>query len=403
MRCAPFLACGALLAACDGGGGAGGGGAGGSGPETLPLPAGAAPGDELVAEIVATSVDGSWGDAANQGLILTLQAGANGPRNAFLPGGFAQETKVSLGAWDGGDVTLEALGTGSFEVTLAVDPAAADLPVMTLYAGATNDDVPLLVFRSGDMLEYVMTNENGGTGFLPTLLVAQWGRPHDIEGLFDVAAQTYQGKDHVTLDFTGPFEGTHPLLRQATNNGLVAPADPASAVLWHVSPVPVDFTLGPGEPREKVMDPHPWLFAAGWQEVVREGKVSETGGPMDDLLGGLGAYVFLDYDLGAGVKASFEAEVDGAFWSSLGIFAGATGITDARSSGVGRTAIELPPGKTVQDVTSVRVVWEEGAGTLQGLRTFSYDASTYVLVERGALGAPVALDGSSPAIDLPGL
>ena len=397
----------ALAAACSdstGTGGAGGtGGSGGAPPdlETLEVPGGAEIGDELVVTVRASSVGGSWADLATPGAVLTFTAGANLPRDVILVGGFEQETRASLGAWDGGPVMYSRMGEATLEtVELSVDPSAAGLPVLALYTDVYANDAPLLVFQSGDMLQYVMTSEDGGTGLLPTLLLAQWGRPHDIEGLFDRADQTYQGADHATLPFDGPLEGTHPRLRMATTNGLVAPEPADSTARWHVSPVPIAFEQGPGVPRERVLDDLPWLVAAGWLEVQREGKIAVSGGVEDGMLGAASAYVFVDYALEGGVRAAFEVEVGGEWLSNLGIYAGSTGSLDARCSGTGRTAIELPEGQTVADVTAVRVVPNEGAGSLTAARVLAFDGVTFEVLVRGELAAPVEVDVATGPVEL---
>jgi hypothetical protein len=365
------------------------------------LPAEAQVGDELVARIDATAVSGSWANADAFGAIVTLTAGSNQPRHAILPGGFSQSTSVSLGAWDGGELAWSMEGEADVAIAIEVDPSAAGLPVLTLLGSSAADDTPLLAYRDGDSLQYILTNENGGTGILPTLLLAQWGRPHDIEGLFDVASLTYQGDGHETLPFDGPFEGSHPLLRMATSNGLVAPAELDSAVPYRVSPVPVAFAPGPGEPREVMLDSFPWLTAAGWLELEREGKATASGTPLDDRAALVENYVQLDYRVEGSARVSFEAEAGGEWWSSLGLYADATGVADARSSGTGRTVIELPAGTTSADVTGLRLVVHEGSGSLERLRTFAIDPATFEVVPRGTLATSIPL--SEAVIELPGL
>ncbi|NUP05219.1 MAG: hypothetical protein HOW73_04065 [Polyangiaceae bacterium] len=383
-------------------GGSGGAGGGSDGSSTLVVPEGTEVGDELVVTVRASSVAGAWDDASAPGAVLTITAGSNVPRDVVLVGGFAQETKASLGAWDGGDVTWTLTGDATFEgMDVSVDASAAGLPIVALMNDAYANDTPLLVYRNGDELEYVMTNEDGGTGLLPTLLLARWGRPHDIEALYDLADSTYQGPDHATLPFDGTLEGTHPKMRIATTNGLLSPEPSDSTARYHVSPVPVAFTAGDHIQRERVLDDLPWLVAAGWLEMAREGKIVASGGVEDSTLGELSAYVFVDFAFEGGVLAAFEVMVDGAWYSSLGIYADSSGgVLDARCSGTQRTAIELPEGKTIGDVTAVRVVPDEGAGTLVAARVLAYDPTTYELVVLGEIDAEVALDSASGSVDL---
>lgn len=351
----------------------------------------------------ATHVSGSWGDASNVGAVLRVRAGANVPRDVMLVGGFPADVGASLGAWDGGAVTWTTLsGAATAELALRVDPAAAGVPILGL-ANDPGNDTPLLCFRSGDELEYVMTNEDGGTGFFPTLLLAQWGRPHDIEGLWNLADETYQGPNHETLSFDGAREGTHPRLTIATTNGLVAPEAVDAPATYHVAPIPVAAPAA-GAPREAVLDGYPWLVAAGWLEVEREGKVSESGDPTDDKLARLRSWVFLDHAISGDAKVAFEAEVDGApgvpgtWWSSLGTYAGASDALDARAAGVGRAAIELPSDKTIADVTAIRVVGSAGSGALTALRLLAYDGVAFTVVEGGSIRAPVPVDPTTVSV-----
>ncbi|MFO0613831.1 MAG: hypothetical protein U0414_14660 [Polyangiaceae bacterium] len=373
------------------------GGRGGAAPTALEVPSGAAIGDELVVSVHATKVDGSWGDAANVGAVLRVTAGANVPRDVLLVGGFAADVRASLGPWDGGAVTWSPLrGHAEAALSVEVDPSAAGVPILGL-ANDPGNDTPLLVFESGDEFEYVMTNEDGGTGFFPTLLLAQWGRPHDIEGLFDRAHRTYQGPDHATLAFDGVSEGTHPRLEITTTNGLVSPEPLDAPAALHVAPMPVAFTPSGAAPREAVLDGFPWLVAAGWLEVEREGKVSAEGGVTDDKLAPLSSWVFLDHGLDGDAKVAFEAEVEGAWYSSLGLYASAMDALDARCSGTGRTAIELPPHRTLADVTAIRVKGSAGAGTLRHLRLLAYDPTTYAVIEGGALPSALPVDPTTSA------
>jgi len=368
------------------------------------VPAGTEIGDELVVMVRASQVGGAWDDAAQPGAVVSFVAGANVPRDVILVGGFAAEQRASLGPWDGGAVTWKLAGEATLDaVELSVDPLAAGLPVIALASSEYASDTPLVAFRQGDELEYVMTNEDGGTGLLPTLLVARWGRPHDIEGLFDVVKQTYQGPNHETVAFDGVYEGSHPRLRIATDNGLVDPEPADAEATYRVSPMPVPFDDGPTVPRERVLDDYPWLVAAGWLEVAREGKVDPHGGVDDSTLGALSAYVFVDYSLTGGATASFEVEVDGEWYSSLGIYTAPSTLLDAHASGTGRTAIELPEGRTLTDVAAVRLIPAEGAGSLVTARLLAYDPESYQPVFGGETTAAVDVDPAIGAVELEGL
>ncbi|MCC6552778.1 MAG: hypothetical protein IT372_07120 [Polyangiaceae bacterium] len=361
----------------------------------VPLPASAAPGDEIVARITPRSVGGDWRDEADAGAVIELALGANLARHAIFPGGSAPVLRVSLGAWDGGELLATTVaGTIDAAIEAEVDPAAAGTPILGLYDARFWNDAPLLSYVDGDEVTYVMTNEDGGTGLFPTLLMAQWGRPVDIEALYvGGESPTIQTTDHAWVPFEGPYEGGHPRLRIVTQNGLVGPGDGeaelSEPVTYRASPVSTGFDPA-GVPRERALDEAPWVLAAGFAEFERQGQLVADGGQEDGFAGAPGDYVFIDYsfDSADGAELSFEAEVDGVRWSSLNGWTEPGGLTDAFASGIGRTCVELPPGRSAADVTSLHaVVHGSGSGTLEWARWFSYDEAL-APVEIGELAAP---------------
>ena len=324
-------------------------------------------GDEIVAVVTGAGA-GDWVDADEPGTLAWFQLGGNARRGVVLPGGIDAVQRVSLGAWDGGELTWSA----DVDATLEVDATAADTPVVGLISDDWSSDVPFLTYHQDDDWTWVFSDEDGGTGLIPTLLLAVWGRPVDIEGLWDGAE--IQSTDHTWIPFSGPYEGTHPLFEVVTYNGLIGPLDAATILL---SPAPVVFD---GSPREAVLDTNGWVLEASFAEAEREGVLVEDGGQDDMAIGAIGDYLFVDYDTGGDVRIAFEAEVDGAWWSSTNGLSTSGGMTDARLSGVGRTCVELPPGRDADDVTGVRVRAYEGDGTVTA-RWFSVDGP---LKERGA-------------------
>lgn len=370
----------------------------------VPIPSAAKKGDELVASVALTGVEGSWKDTANPGFVLELKLGENVARHVIVPGGDAMTTRVSLGAWDGGELRVAPrAGHAAFAVDVAVDPTAAGLPVMGLYNEEFWNDTPLGVYHEGDLYTYVFTNEDAGTGLFPTLLMAQYGRPVDIEGLLETGDKpTIQASGHNWIDFTGPYEGSHPLLQIATLNGLVGPE---AGSTYRVSTMPMDFTTqGGAVPREQALDKEPWILKASFDEVTRQLQLKPDGGPEDAWIGAPDDYIFIDYDFeSAGAVASFEAEVAGTFYSSLGMWTSLGALSDAHISGVGRTCIELPKGASPKDVTALKIVAAgSGSGTLKSARWFQYDQGLKP-VEMGAAKSMVSVgDGFSPEAFLVG-
>lgn len=369
-------------------------------PATVSIPEGAVRGDEIVARITPQRVGGDWHDEADPGAVLELALGGNLPRHAIFPGGAAPIARVSLGAWDGGPLRVATVA-GDIDATIeaAVEPGAAGTPILGLYDARYWNDAPLLAYAEGQETTFVFTNEDGGTGLFPTLLMARWGRPVDIEALYRGGdAPVIQTTNHAWVPFEGPYEGAHPWLRVVTQNGLVGPGDGAGEALepvkYRVSPVSSGFDPRGGEvPREEVLDDTPWLLAAGFTEFERQGLLVEDGGQGDSFAGAPDDYLFLDYrfDSQNGARLAFEAQVDGVWWSSLNGWTGADESPDAFVSGVRRTCIELPPGRSAADVTALRAVGSGvGSGTLAWARWFAYDEAL-TPVPIGELSAPAEL------------
>lgn len=363
---------------------------------TIALPEGARAGDEIVAAIEVSYVPGSFADAAAPGLLLEIKLGENLPRHAIIPGGLLANPRlrVSLGAWDGGPLRAKTLaGSGNASITAEIDPSAAGVPVMGLYDDRFFNDVPLGLYVENGTFTYILSNEDAGTGLFPTLLMAQYGRPNDIEGLYEINPEPkIQAEGHEWLPFDGPYEGTHPRLRIATLNGLVAPDTDPPAV-YRVSPMPVEFATAGSVPRERVLDNEPWMLAASFDEMKRQNQFAEDGGPADAHIGAPDDYIFIDYqfDSDGGAALAFEAQVDSTWFSSLGLWTGQGGPADAHASGVGRTCIELPPNRGPGDITALRAVASgSGSGTLAAARWFRYDPGA-VPVEIGALAAPATI------------
>ncbi len=310
----------------------------------LALPADAVIGDELVLRVARFEPVGDWVDEDAPGLRLRVTVGDT-RRDMVLPGGVGPVTQeVSLGAWDGGPLRWSADGDAAgweAAASIRIDPAAAGVPVL---------------------------------------------------GTYDADSASIQTTDHAWVGFDGPYEGTHPLFEVITANGMIGPLNDAPYLL---SPMPLAFsTEGGAVQRERVLDEEPWVLAASWAEADREGRVAPDGGQGDYLLGAPDDYVFVDHDVSGGARVTFEAEVDGTWWSSTNGLSTRDGLTDARSGGLGRTCIELPPGADHTQVTALRVVSHTDAGAVSA-RWFRYDPTTFAPIELGAATAVAFAAGGS--------
>src|SRR5262249_15480161 len=182
------------------------------------------------------------------------------------------------------------------------------------------------------IIEYsvVWSNEDGGTS--PPALMAQWGRTTDIEWIYRVEVNArghrvpgsgvFQSPAHGTTVFHGQYDGTHPLLQTCPSNNNVC--DKPTLKTQHQAADPMRFALSTrqvrpiGQPREHLMDVHPWTYQVMAREMVREGKVEPTSDPATLSLGDPRTYLYLavDHDTvppgaASGVGLAVEVQLTG--------------------------------------------------------------------------------------------
>ena len=216
------------------------------------------------------------------------------------------------------------------------------------------------------VIEYsvVWSNEDGGTD-TPGLM-ARWGRSTDIEWVYRVEVNraghrvrgsgVYQAGGHQTLRFRGRYDGTHPLLETCTsNNNMCDTVDgPMRFALSTREVRPVE------QPREYLMDTHPWTYSVMAQEMLREGKIETPSDPATPAVGDQRSYLYVAVDHDTTPAAS-EAGV------GLAVDVRLAGNPTTYSSdhqvpqwSVNRdvpaaTTVELPVGTTPADVVAVSV------------------------------------------------
>ena len=270
-----------------------------------------------------------------------------------------------------------------FEVVDPSNPqylATAYAPVVFGRSTSALHDVPLLVDATATPvaggatdLSYtvIWSHEDAGTGFVPFLEWGTWGRMTDIENAisFTVAANgTVSGANYlwggvpttgfpdsqgalqeVDQPFTGTWDGTHPVLRDATGNNDFS-TQGTTPFRFQLAPVP-----GPaaGQTRESVMDAHPFTYQVSGEEVLRwYGDVSTD--PQSPEPGDARQYATVDVDAsGTGVSAlAVELQLSGGpTWYASDFHTG----YPAHGTGHFRTVVKLPLGWQTQSVTGVRV------------------------------------------------
>ncbi|MEU5988580.1 hypothetical protein ABZ806_06360 [Spirillospora sp. NPDC047418] len=246
------------------------------------------------------------------------------------------------------------------------------------YQNATTD-TPLVAWHETrpaatpghSVIEYslVWSNEDGGTD--TPALMARWGRTTDIEWVYRVEVDAsgnrvdgtavYQAPLHLTLGFTGRYEGDHPVLQTCTSNNnmcdVVSPEPPLRFLL------DASATRPGGRAREIVMDREPWTYRVAAQEMVREGKIEDPSDPATREVGDQRSYLFVEFAKTTGAATAWGA-VPGV---ALGVRLKDDPSTLYRSDhdeptwsidrdGAVATTVELPRGTKVSDIASIEAI-----------------------------------------------
>lgn len=288
------------------------------------------------------------------------------------------------------DTTLNPANTGS---GLARGNAASDVPLIVYVTAVPG--AGLTTYR----YTMIWSNEDGGTGLYPDVLIARYGRTTDIEGILEVdvsdtgllLAVRYRPDESGTpASFAGAFQGTHPIVRTATANGLIAD-DGASTLQFAIPPLAFDDT---GVPRELGMDLDPISYVIMTKEMIREGKTEAIGNPSSKKLSDPRDYLYVDYDIDVSLSGQVlrgVAIVGGVpYYSDHGL-PFALSLNPRESSGVGRLAIELPPGTQIADVQQYGM---EGIGTMSGTL---FHADAFLLDANALPGAHLSFTGALAA------
>jgi CheY-like chemotaxis protein len=212
-----------------------------------------------------------------------------------------------------------------------------DFPILTYAESLTESGQSVLQYT------VIFSNEDGGTS--TRSLMARWGRATDIEyvlraylkadGSLDRAV--IQSRGHKDLPFTGPFDGTHPLLMPVTDNNMVAGEGP-SAVRYQPAPMLADLSSAS---REKVMDDNPITWRVMTAELVREKKLRAFGAYREELISDPRNYLYLEANLALS-KGRIGFAVTLRSGETFFSHTGRTRDTIERNGWI-RTAIELPP------------------------------------------------------------
>ncbi len=248
--------------------------------------------------------------------------------------------------------------------------ASSDTQLLT-----SADATPLGGGSTALSYETVWSREDAGTSFVPFLEWGEWGRMTDITGTtsLDVSPSgaisnaTYHwcGCDppfpeerdslqEVTVPFTGRyFDGTHMILRNASGNDYQSDVDTTDVdttdFRFQQPAVP-----GPPapQPREAVMDAHPWTYRIMADEV-RYWYLDRSTDPLSAQPGAARQYaiVSLDTSSSASTVAVAIRLAGSSTWYRSDMGSGAPLYTGS----LGRTVVKLPQGWESRRITGVQL------------------------------------------------
>lgn len=280
---------------------------------------------EVFVALTLRAPECSWGSRKARAVVLNVSVdGAHSADVVVFGGGEPLEYTALLGELAPGSHTLSV----AFDTAHSPAPDASAVlekavfhvftpenenyevyrhaPVLYLYGGDPANDIPLLIYalprRGADALdigyEVAFSNEDGGTGAFPAMLMVQYGRILDLEWMYHarVAAdgslihERYQGEEHQTRAFTGEKTGAHPVLRVSTRNGNFN-QDGRTAL--RVAYMPVVYEDN-GRPREALLDENPWMVRVANEEMFFERKAYNDDAKRSIWLGDMRDYVYLD-------------------------------------------------------------------------------------------------------------
>lgn len=200
----------------------------------------------------------------------------------------------------------------------------------------------------------VFSNEDGGTS--TRALMARWGRTTDIEFVYRVWPKAdgspgrtlIQVKDHKEVEFTGRYDGWHPLLAVATRNNMVSDAGESEA-RYQLAPREMSFAA---HSREEAMDERPASYRAASEELAREGKLRPFGTVDGQKISDPRNYVVIEAKVEnrqSAVAALVQVRGEDGWRAS---HLGRADYAIERSGWV-RTTVELPVGTRTGDVAAI--------------------------------------------------
>lgn len=400
---------------------------------------------EVLADVTAAAPGVSWGTAGHESSVLSITVDGKYVTDDVVPASFPIRRSFALGHLAAGRHTLKMAlaadrSTGDrvqvsgvrFRTVAEGAPSYTDLehaPVLYGRDGTggsatgpyqnASTDTPLVAWHedtpaaiAGHRIltySYIWSNEDGGTS--TPQLMARWGRTTDIEWIYQVEVDAdgrrvpgtavIQSPNHVTLPFTGTYEGDHPLLQTCTLNNNICDqvSDPMRFSLA------ADATLNPAtQAREEVMDRNPWTYWVAAAEVRREGRVQEAPPTTSqDYISDPRNYLYLV------VRKQTVKPPNGLDWVGLSIGVKLKGDDTLYRSDHGfpdrslerdlpaATTVELPPGTTPDDIAEITAIRVPGTAVDTGATIEVQAVNRAFFLGRDDQPGTSFLSGATPA------
>jgi hypothetical protein len=230
---------------------------------------------------------------------------------------------------------------------------------------------PLAGGSTGLSYETVWSHEDAGTSFVPFLEWGEWGRMTDITGTvsLDVSAsgaishpmynwcgcrpgfpQNRDSLQEVSVPFHGKyFDGTHMIVRNASGNDYQSQAGRTDFRFQQ----PAVIGPGPGQPREAIMDAHPWTYQIMADEV-RYWYLDRSSNSNSAQPGAGRQYAVISLDTSSTQASTVAVDLrlsGSARWYRSDMGSGAPLYT----GGLGRTVVKLPRDWEQHRITGVQL------------------------------------------------
>jgi hypothetical protein len=253
-------------------------------------------------------------------------------------------------------------------------------PVVYGRANSASSDTQLLTYGTTSPLdngstalsyETVWSHEDAGTSFVPFLEWGEWGRMTDITGTVSLDVSATGAISHamynwcgcqppfppnrdslqeVSVPFDGRyFEGTHMIVRNASGNDYQSQVGSTDFRFQQ----PAVSGPAPGQPREAVMDLHPWTYQI-MSDEIRYWYLDRSTDSTSAQPGAAREYAIISLDTSSTQASTVAVNLrlsGSATWYRSDMGSGAPLYT----GGLGRTVVKLPAGWEDHRISGVQL------------------------------------------------